>query len=139
MKHKFFLTTLSAAGLLLAAGCAHQGGAYDAVNGAKYNLEDRERIVLLDQRVQNSVTWSGLQEKWLDDGRLEIFANLRNREERRIQIQVNCVFKDAQGFSTGDETPFRNVILSENGQETIHFVSMNNLAKKYTIRVREAH
>lgn len=138
MKPKSLLLTLSTAGLL-AAGCSHPGGAYDAVNGAKYNNEDRERIVLLDSRVQTSVTWSDLQEKRLDDGRLEVFANLRNREERRIQVQMNCVFKDAQGFSTGDETPFRNLILSENGQETVHFVSMNNLAKKYTIRVREAH
>jgi hypothetical protein len=48
------------------------------------------------------------------------------------------VFKDSAGFSTGDETPWQDVILTENGQETVRFTSMNNQATKYTIRVRQA-
>ena len=74
----------------------------------------------------------------LPDGRLELTANLRNREERRIDVQVNCVFKDEQGFPIGDDTPFQTLILTENAQEAVRFVSMNNRAKKYTVRVREA-
>jgi hypothetical protein len=53
-------------------------------------------------------------------------------------VQVQCVFKDSAGFSTGDETPWENVILTENGQETVRFTSMNNLASKFTVRVRQA-
>jgi hypothetical protein len=117
----------------------HPGGAYEPVNADKYDLENKSRIALMDKAVQVSVTYSGLQERQLDDGRLEVFVNLRNREERRIEVQARCVFKDAQGFSTGDDTPFQPIILTETGQETVHFVSMNNLAKKYTIEVREAH
>ena len=71
---------------------------------------------------------------------MEVTANIRNRENRRIQVQVGCVFKDAQGFaSEGDQTPFQNLILTENSQEAAHFVSMNDKAKLCTIRVREAH
>ena len=70
--------------------------------------------------------------------RLEVVAHLRNRENRRIEVQANCVFKDQNGFSTGDETPFVAVILTENATEDVRFVSMNNLARKYTIRVRQA-
>ena len=74
----------------------------------------------------------------LDDGRLEVVANVKNRESRRIQVQINCVFKNEQGFSTGDETPFQTLILAENSTEAVSFTAMNSLAKKYTIRVRQA-
>jgi hypothetical protein len=53
-------------------------------------------------------------------------------------VQANCVFKDINGFSTGDETPFAMLILTENATEDVKFTSMNALAKKYTIRVRQA-
>ena len=100
--------------------------------------ETREPVVLLDPGVQYSVTCSGIQERTLPDGRLEVVAHLRNRENRRIEVQANCVFKDQNGFSTSDETPFVMVILTENATEDVKFVSMNNLAKKYTVRVRQA-
>lgn len=132
---KSIVTTLGFSALLL-AGCA--GGAYQAKNSDKYNQERTSRFVLMDSGAQRSVTSSGLSETTLPDGRLEVGAILRNREERRIQVQVQCVFKDAGGFSTGDETPWQDVILTENGQETVRFQSMNNQAKTYTVRVRQA-
>ena len=79
-----------------------------------------------------------MQETTLPDGRFEVVAHLRNRENRRIEVQANCVFKNLNGITTGDETPFVMVILTENGTEDVRFASMNNLAKKYTIRVRQA-
>jgi hypothetical protein len=142
------------AGLLLAAGCVpmaesgqsaartvitgHEGGAYVPQNPTKYDLENRAKFVLLDHDVQRSVTCSGLFERFTEDGRLEVTANVRNRLNRRIQVQINCVFKDAVGAPTGDETPFETLILTENAQEGVKFVSMNNQARGYTIRVRQA-
>lgn len=123
--------------LLLLAGCA-SGGAYQSQNADKYNQETHANFVLMDSGAQRSVTTGGLQQGTLDDGRLEVAAILRNRENRRIQVQVQCVFKDATGFSTGDETPWQNIILTENGQETVRFQSMNATAKTYTVRVRQA-
>jgi len=100
--------------------------------------ETTERLVLLDPGVQRSVTCSGIQERILPDGRLEVTAQIRNRENRRIELQVNCVFKDINGYSTGDETPFQTLILTENATEHVRFVSMNAQARKFTIRVRQA-
>ena len=97
-----------------------------------------EHVVLLDPGVQYSVTCSGIQEGVSADGRLEVGAQIHNRENRRIEVQVNCVFKDANGYSTGDETPFQTLILTENATEHLKFTAMNTLAKKYTIRVRQA-
>ena len=116
----------------------HSGGAYRPKNTNKYALENESNFVLLDNDVQRSVTCSGIQQQVLQDGRLEVVANVRNRQNRRIQVQINCVFKNEQGFPTGDETPWNTLILDENAQEGVHFTSMNNQARRYTIRVRQA-
>lgn len=120
----------------LFAGCK-TGGAYAPKNTTKYDLENRAKFVLMDKGAQRSVTSSGLQERTLPDGRLEVAANVRNRENRRIQVQINCEFKDEQGFVL-DSTPWQTLILTENGQETARFTSMTPEAKTYTVRVREA-
>ena len=132
------LSLLVLAGLALLAGCATEPGPYAPQDTTKYTLENTEHFVLLDKPTQNSVTCTGLQELALADGRLEVVANVKNRENRRIQVQINCVFKDEQGFSNGDETPFQTLILAENSTEAVRFTAMNNAAKKYTIRVRQA-
>jgi hypothetical protein len=139
--NKAFLSLLAAGGsALLVAGCSstHDKGPYLPQNPKTPPYETREPVVLMDPGVQYSVTCSGINEQTLPDGRLEITAHLRNRENRRIEVQADCVFKDQNGFSTGDETPFVMVILTENGTQDVKFTSMNNLAKKYTIRVRQA-
>jgi uncharacterized protein YcfL len=139
MKKSILILALVAPVLALLSGCAssHDTGAYLPQNATVNNVEDSARFVLLDSGAQHSVTCPGIQESRLADGRLQVLANLRNRENRRIQIQVNCVFKDAQGFVV-EETPFQNVFLDENAQEGVTFASGGDKAQRYTIRVREA-
>ena len=127
-----------AAALLLGAGCATEPGPFTPQDTTKYTVENTEKFVLLDKPAQYSVTCTGLQERILPDGRLEVVANVKNRENRRLQVQINCVFKDEQGFSTGDETPFRDLVLAEYATEAVRFTAANELAKRYTIRVRQA-
>jgi uncharacterized lipoprotein len=126
----------------LIAGCSsgtHDKGPYLPQASKTPAYESTEPVVLLDPGVQYSVTTTGQpQARLLDDGRLEVTAQLRNRENRRIEVQVNCVFKDVNGVSTGDETPFQTLILTENATEQVKFTSMNNKAARYTIRVRQA-
>jgi len=130
---------LSAVILALFAGCASEPpGPFTAQDTTKYTLENTEAFVLMDKQVQYSVTSTGIQYRNLPDGRLEITANIKNRENRRIQVQVNCVFKNDDGSTTGDETPWQTLILGENTTEAVTFTSMNNQARKYTIRVRQA-
>ncbi|MEI6391849.1 MAG: DUF1425 domain-containing protein [Verrucomicrobiota bacterium] len=138
---KTSIVTLLAAGaaVLFVAGCStHDKGPYLPQWSQTPAYETREPVVLLDPGVQYSVTYTGVQEQTLEDGRLQVVVHLRNRENRRIEVQANCVFKDQNGFLTGDETPFRMVILTENATEDAIFTSMNNLAKKFTVRVRQA-
>jgi hypothetical protein len=136
MKTTILCFFAAACAALLNSGCA-TGGAYEPENTTKYDLENRAKFVLMDAGAQRSVTASGLQERTLPDGRMEVAANVRNRENRRIQVQINCEFKDEQGFAI-DSTPWQTLILTENSQETVKFASMNDKARRYTIRVREA-
>ncbi len=61
-----------------------------------------------------------------------------NLGNKRVDLQVNCIFKDEQGFPTGDETPYRTMTLDDTAQETITFTSLNTKAKNYTVRARLA-
>lgn len=138
MKNRFFSLLAALVALAVFTGCSSTGGAYLPKNATKHNHEDSEQLVLMDSMVQRSVTSPGIQQTRLPDGRLEVVANLRNREGRRIQVQAQCEFKDAQGFPI-DSTPWNTVILTERAQEGVRFTSMNDKAQRYTIRVRQAH
>jgi hypothetical protein len=137
MKINLLGFALLASGLVLITGCASDHGAYTPQNTVVNNLEDVSSFVLFDQGAQDSVTCDGFEPQRLTDGRLQVAANLRNRQNRRIQVQLNCEFKDAQGFVL-DSTPFQNFFLDENAQQGVTFVSMNDKAVRYTIRVRQA-
>jgi hypothetical protein len=126
------------AGSLLLAGCTstRDQGPYAPV-AVTNNLENTERLVLLDPGARDSITCTGIQEMRLQDGRLKVSANVRNRENRRIQVQIDCVFKDGAGFAL-DEAPFQTLILDENATQSVQFTSMNDRALRYTVRVRQA-
>jgi hypothetical protein len=124
--------------LVMAGGCAGREGAYAPVGRQDVAVENREKFVLLDKATRDSVDCSGLLERRLEDGRMEVVAQVRNRLNRRIEVQVNCVFKDKAGFPTEDEASFRTLILTENAQEGVRFASLNTAAADYTVRIRQA-
>jgi uncharacterized protein YcfL len=126
------LVTLAAA----VTACKSTPGPYTPTPAA--DVEGREPVVLMDPMVQTSVTSQGVHYRELPDGRLEAIAVIQSKDPRRIQVQVQCVFKDANGIMIDDETPWQTLILTENGQEQLSFKSMNNRAKKATVRVRQA-
>ena len=132
------LALLATVALALLAGCATEPGPFTPQDTTKYTVENTEKFVLLDKPTQVSVTCTGLQERLLPDGRLEVVANVKNREARRIQVQIQCVFKDEQRVSTGDETAWQTLILAENSTEAVRFTAMTPQAKTYEIRVRQA-
>lgn len=133
------LSLLAAAALAAAfAGCRapHDTGPYRPQSTGKFEAENA-KFILLDAGAQHSVTCIGLQETALPDGRLQVVAKVQNRESRRIEVQINCEFKDRQGFPV-DTTPFQTLILTENASEGVSFTSANDKAKDYTLRVRQA-
>lgn len=136
---KTILQTLPLAAVLFVVGCSstYDQGPYLPQQSRTPAHENTEALILLDPGVRHSVTMATFAQRTLEDGRLEVVVGLRNRENRRLEVQANCVFKDAAGVAT-DETPFQTVILTENATEQVKFVSMNALAKRFTVRVRQA-
>jgi len=129
------LCALTAVFLLL-AGCATEPKRPQ--DSTKYSIEDTGKFTHLDKATQAAVSCTNLQERRLPDGRLEVVASLRNRGDHDLRVQINCVFKDEQGFTTGDETPFRTVTLADEATEAVRFTSANPAARQYTLRVRLA-
>ena len=127
------------AGLALFAGCASEPGPFAPQDSTKYTLENTDNFELLGKSTQTAIACTGLQPRLLADGRLEVVASVKNRENHPVKLQINCVFKDEQGFTTGDETPLQSLKLDPNATEAVRFTAQNALAKKYTIRVRELH
>lgn len=139
MKNQVFICSLLAGTALAGlAGCITNPVAPTALESTKYNIESTEKLTLLDRAVQGTVACTGLQERMLPDGRLEVVAMVKNRQEQVIKVQLNCVFKDTQGFSIGDETAFQTVTLAPGATEAVRFTAATSAAKKYTVRVRQA-
>jgi hypothetical protein len=142
------------AGLAVGGGCAKTSssggptrftvvnpsrrGSSGAARTSTFEVEESDRIALLDRGVQQSVSIPSVLERVLEDGRLEVIANVRNRLNRRIEVQIGCVFKDETGFASNDIDSFRTLILTENAEEAVRFVSLNDQARSYTIRIRQA-
>ncbi len=131
--HVLFVAAVFSAGLVM-TGCTF--GARTPVNATRHDVENHEPFVLLGRRAQRSITCAGITKRTQADGRLEVTANVRNREERRLEVQINCEFKDGAGRVV-DSGPFRSLVLSPLAQEAVEFASLNAEAKTFTIRVRE--
>ncbi len=113
-------------------------GGSGASRSTTYEVQETEKIVLLDKGVRQSILVPSVLERVLEDGRMEVVANVRNRLNRRIEVQISCVFKDETGFALNDVDTFRTLILTENIEEAARFVSLNDRARSYTIRIRQA-
>lgn len=99
--------------------------------------EEAPLYVWLDDTTPKSVNCTGIQVGKTVDGRLKVTAHLRNQQYYRVEVQANCVFMDAQGF-TVDEAPFRTLILDENATQDVAFESFNTDAVRYLVRVRKS-
>lgn len=128
----------SAVVCLFAAGCATEAEPTVAVETTKYTLENTETFSLQDKAVLAAISCTGVQHYTLGDGRIEVIANLKNRSPKKLTIQTSCAFRDAQGTPLADETPWTTLTIAENTTETVRFPAGSPLAKKYTVRVREA-
>lgn len=124
--------------LIFSAGLVIMLNGCGAPTAVQSTISNNSKFVALGSLGSSIVRCTALQENMLPDGRLQVRANILNLVNKRVDLQINCLFKDEQGFSTGDETPFQTLILDETAQETITFTSLNTKAKNYTVRVRLA-
>jgi hypothetical protein len=120
----------------LLAGCQTRTASFQAHETTKYSIENTEKFARLDMATQAAIICTGLQERLTAEGRLEVVANVKNRTNNSMQVRVKCVFKDTNGFATGDETVWQLITLGDDATEAVRFAASNKLAHKYTVVVR---
>jgi len=125
-------------GILLLAGCESRVASFVPQENTKYSIENTGKFALFDPGVRATITCTGLQERVGDGGKLEVVANIKNLTNKPVQVQVRCIFKDLDGFTTGDETAWQTLALADDGTEAVGFTAANLRAHKYTVIVRSA-
>ncbi len=119
------------------AGCAANQADLAPRDSAKYTVENTERFVALDAATEAAVSCTGLQERTLGDGRLEVTANLKNLGGAEARVKVQCVFLDDLGAPVGAEGPWQVLGLDGNATEVVRFTAPDARSKRYAIRVRK--
>lgn len=127
------------AGLVFLAACATEPEPPPAADSTKYTLENTDRFVVLNHTGRSAVTCTGFTEHALADGRMEVVANLKNRESRPVELQASCLFKDESGQNELEETAWQTIAVPANTTEAVHFTASSAAAKMYTVRVRDVH
>ncbi|MCW5548964.1 MAG: hypothetical protein KIT44_08370 [Opitutaceae bacterium] len=136
--HPFIRPMLLALGLAGLAGCATVPAERPPADAAASAGVVAEKYQPLDRPVREAVECFALHERVLPDGRLEVVAVMRNLTAAPVKLQLNCVFKDAQGFSIGDETPFQSATVFPGVNESVRFTSAGATARSFTVRARLA-
>jgi uncharacterized protein YcfL len=120
------------------AGCESAPAPQAPQDTTKFTVENTDRFVVLDSATEAVVSCTGLQERTLGDGRLEVIANLRNSAAKPVRVQIQCEFLDGEGAPLGAEAPWQVLAISGDSTEVMRFTAPVVAAKKYAIRVRRA-
>ena len=124
--------------LAVLAGCADERAAQAPRDSAKYTVENTDRFIALDPATEAAVSCTGLQERTLGDGRLEVIANVKNLGGAAARVRIQCVFLDELGGPVGAEGPWQVLGLAGDATEVVRFTAPDAKAKRYAIRVRKA-
>jgi hypothetical protein len=135
-RHSFSLMAALCA-LAALAGCAGQPAGQAPRDSAKYTVENTDRFQALDPATEAAVSCTGLQERTLGDGRLEVIANVRNLGVAVARVKLQCVFLDEFGGPVGSEGPWQELGLAGNATEVVRFTAPDARTKRYAIRVRK--
>jgi hypothetical protein len=126
------------AGVSLAA--CHRGlkeGPYPALSVPQAAAEERETVVILDGSIAGKIAVEKQALRRNAQGRLEVFANIRNRTHYDQAVDVQTVFKNETWISTGDESAWTRLTLSPSETRSYREISLNEEPVNYTIRIRQ--
>ena len=124
--------------LSLLAGCASAPKPPPVQESIKYTVDDTGRVAYADPLSQETVVVTGLQERFLADGRLDLVASVKDKTDQPIKVEVQCLFRDADGFVAAQATLWQPLSLSAQSTETVHFTASSTISKRYSLRFRQA-
>jgi hypothetical protein len=136
MTHRHLPAFAAAAGLAVLAGCAVNMEVSSPQDSTKFTVENTDHFAALDRAAEAAVTCTGLQERTLGDGRLEVVANVKNRGNGVAKVRVQCLFMDDQGEPAAEDAPWQSLAIAGDATTVVRFTAPNTSVKKYTIRAR---
>jgi hypothetical protein len=120
------------------AGCAGAIAPQAPQDSTKFTVGNTERFAALDAATQADISCTGLQERTLGDGRLEVVASIRNSGEKPMRLQVQCSFIDERGMPVGGGGPWQALAIGAESTEVARFTAPSAAGQRYAIRVRAA-
>jgi len=103
---KTVLTTLAVGAALLLEGCQTQSTALTPAQTTKFSIEGTEKFALLDEMSRPPSPVPACRSASMTRAAGDRGQREEPREPERPG-ELRCVFKDVNGFSTGDETPWQ--------------------------------
>ena len=100
-------------------------------------LERDEKVVLMDNDLQDDITITGLRRGRMQNGLLKVEAQIKNQTDSALAIQIKLRFQDKDKFFI-EETNWMPVVL---GHYEIYSFESNSLSDKpvdYTLSIRYA-
>ena len=124
--------------VIFIAGCSMSPARGKKPFWARDYIEDRDTFVHLDGGLEGSLRLVEKATDRTEDSRLIVKAKLMNRYTQTLRVQIQTVFKDKDGFPTGDETNWELVLIPAKAYHYYEAKAMNTKAEKYVIRCRYA-
>lgn len=121
------------------AGCMATSASEAPQDTAKFTVGNTERFVAQDPASDAALSCTGLQERTLSDGRLEVVANIKNRGPQDVAASICCTFIDDLGAPLGGDDMWAPLKVAGDSTEVVRFTAPSASAKKYEIKVRNAH
>lgn len=123
---------------IMLAGCA--GVPAKGIKPIKESqlYEETETFVYLSKGMNKRLLLSDQLVSATEDGRLVVKAKLFNKLSENLRVQFQTIFKDKDGYPTGDQTNWELVVIPHNAYYYYEVKAMNTKAEKYVTRCRYA-
>ena len=104
--------------------------------GGGGGLEASKQTVIMDSDLYWPLKIVTSKAERETDGRLRVTVVMKNDLKQPLALQVQTVFKDASGISTGDETNWEPIVIPGGATDTYRMVSGNAKADNFVVRIR---
>ncbi len=100
--------------------------------------EETETFVYLSKGLNKQLLLADQAVSTTEDGRLVVKAKLFNKLAQDLRVQIQTIFKDKDGYPTGDETNWELILIPHNAYYYYEAKAMNTKGQKYVCRCRYA-
>lgn len=118
---------------LWAAGCH---GPYKPEHDNGIPLEQVEPVLLMDNDLLDDIRVDARTSEVLPDGRLQVYCEIRNREDKNTVVQVQTVFKNERNLAIDDQTNWQTIVIPTGAVQYYRVQSVSTDARRYVIRIK---